>query len=60
MLSTKSVVVTALVALITLATSSATPAFGRGSISSIFAVPRGGGLFGGKDKESPATEDSDV
>jgi hypothetical protein len=30
----------------------ASPAFGRGPISSVFAVPRGGGLFGGKEKEA--------
>jgi len=32
--------------------TSASPAFGRGPASSVFAVPRGGGLFGGKDKDT--------
>lgn len=55
MIPTKTLI-TVLTVLITIAASSASPAFGRGSLSSVFAVPRGGGLFGGKDKEAAADE----
>jgi hypothetical protein len=55
MIPTKTLV-TALAILVTIATSSAAPAFGRGSLTSVFAIPRGGGLFGGKDKESTGVE----
>jgi hypothetical protein len=55
MIATKNLV-TALAVLLALASSSASPAWGRGPISSVFAVPRGGGLFGGKEKETSVAE----
>lgn len=55
MIPTKTLV-TALAVLLTIAASSAAPAFGRGPLSSVFAIPRGGGLFGGKDKDSTVEE----
>lgn len=48
MMFSNTLLATALLALSAVTSSSATPAFGRGPISSVFAVPRGGGLFGGK------------
>jgi hypothetical protein len=57
MISSISIVASFLAIMCFITSSNASPAFSRGVLSpAVFSVPRGGGLFGGKDKDAKTEE----